>query len=560
MKSEFDPELITAYLDGELTSEADRELVERHLAETSADAQMLDDFREIGTLLRGLPSETTPSGLRDAVRNQIERETLLSQPSEKSRRPLRRSRIVQMVASVSLLMLISTVGTFFYMSKQLSSKSDTSALVMMEASPQSSEIETDRLAHNFATAHKENDLAVKDGNGDVNGNVFAEPTSEKIVALPKSRSMKMSKVVPAAPALKELRAAKPAPPAMVKATEEIPPLPAVLSKKSIKYINKLASSPKLQGILEPGELVRYVTSNSLTQDVSVVELSVVDVEEAFGNIQVLLSNNQIVPASQVQMADSDSDGMKDSVAEDKPTSAGVPSTEKQKEKQDGMIALYVEASQEQVLNSLVQLDGLKNIRQVYVGSVPNLTESSYGVEAVAGNKTGLKKFEINRETASSPLVSADKKSKDQPVAALGAPLMKSKMSRADTAPRWRVLGNLNELDEMSLAGNSASFQTDLRKGLHKEAMTKGKRKKLSSATPAGENKNKKAEHDANGDTSFPFAQSVDSFSYQVPVRLTPGNKQESNSRRIAGKKKKPTKQIPENRLRLLLIISLNEET
>jgi len=582
MKSEFDPELISAYLDGELTSKADRELVEQHLAETSADAQMLDDFRQMGTLLRELPSESTPPGLREAVRNQIERETLLSHPVDKARRPLRGSRIVQMVASVSLLMLISTVGTFYYMSQQMTSKSDTSALVMMEASPQSSDIETDRLvlesakksefgsSLNLATEHKENDLAVMDGNGDENGDEngagVAVVTSESVVAS-KTRSMKRSKAVRAAPALKELRAAKLAPAAMTGFTEEIPPLPAVLSKKSINFINTLATSPKLHGILKPGELVRYVTSNTITQDVNIVELSVVDVEEAFGTVQVLLSNNEIVPASQIQMAHSDGDN--DS-SKDQPTPFEKPSLENKK-KQEGMVALYVEASQEQVLNSLVQLDGLKNIRQLYVGTVPNLTDSSYGVEPVAEDETGLKKFEINQETTSSPLISAGEKSKKQPATALDA-------------PRWRVLTNLNELDKMSLA-KSLFTQTGNRKGYHKEAVVMGKNKKQSSGTHAGEYKNKKGKRDA---TSFSVVQSADSFSYQIPVHLTPGSKNKSNSREIAvnakpfngnspqkektlsenkhgdqlisaGKdKQKPGKQIPKNHLRLLLIISLNE--
>ncbi len=511
MKSEFDPELISAYLDGELTSQSDSELVEQHLAATSADARMLDDFRQMGALLRELPRESAPAGLHEAVRQQIERQTLLSGSQKQPRRFVARSRLFQMVASISLLMLISTVGTFYYMSQRMTPNIGTTDLAMMERSAPDSAMETDHVVaessdagtsalsgsaeSNFA-AEGEKKIAMDAQGGIEDENRLSVAASDRPFGYPNG-SRKMSKAVRAAPALKAMRAAKPAPAAVAARTEEIPPLPAVLSKKSIEYINTLANSPKLQGILEPGELVRYVTSNTITQDVSVVELSVVDVEEAFGTIQVLLSNNEIVPASQIQIAGRDEN---EKSSDKKPADSGKPLTEKQKKREE-LMALYVEASQEQILGSLVQLDGLKDIRQVHVGSVPNLEGTSYDIEPVADNTVGLQRFEIDRQTAPFSTSSIDKnvnKNKSDQLAKTGtAPREKNRNHRSTSVPHWKVLVQ------------NASPEAKIK-------ITRGRKKRLSPAEAKGGDK--KTERSAGGPL---VADSTNSNSYQIAVRLFP---------------------------------------
>ncbi len=588
MKSEFDPELISAYLDGELTSQSDRELVERHLAETSADAQMLDDFREMGSLLRELPSESTPSGLIEAVHSQIERETLLPEPATLPRQPLLGSRLVQMVASASLLMLVATVGTFYYMSKQMTVNDiqRENLIVMGEAAPARSDFQTD----------DEFDIA------EVAESDFSESVVEK------TRGMKLSDSVSAAPDLEHRAAVSRIPAAMAGVSEGIPPLPAVLSKKSIDYINTLATSPKLNGILEPGELVQYISSNSLGKNVSVVELSVVDVEEAFGTIQVLLSSNQIVPISQLRLAgtkgkvpspvkagsrDENSDDRKDAgklIAGQQASTGGPGKAEKQVIEQEGMIALYVEASQEQVLSSLAQLDGLKNIREVYVGNVPNLAGTSYGLEPVDSNGNTLQRFDINRDSMHDVLSSVNKK--DKKAAPDPFPVQAKNRKHNNSIPRWRVLTEPSEGFNRAVAQHSDS---------PKKSHSRAKRKIYNSGKPdvkpqtaavhSTELKRKETGKPASGSSTVA---SINTDSYQVPVRLSPKKlKVDIDRSHALSTKPRPAsplalqvplaekeatktmkqkveaelvpeknevREIPGDRLRLLLIISLKRDS
>ncbi len=595
MKSEFDPELISAYLDGELTSQSDRELVERHLAETSADAQMLDDFREMGSLLRELPSESTPSGLIEAVHNQIERETLLREPATLPRQPLLGSRLVQMVASASLLMLVATVGTFYYMSRQMTingSKGEN-LIVMGEAALAPSDFQTDD-GLSFDTA----EVADSDFNE---------------VIVEKTRGMKLSDSVSAVPGLEHRAAVSPAPAAMAGVSEGIPPLPAVLSKKSIGYINTLATSTKLNGILEPGELVQYISSNSLGKNVSVVELSVVDVEEAFGTIQVLLSSNQIVPISQLRLAgtkgkvpspvkagsrDENSDGKKDAgrkLIAGRQASTEVPGkAEKQVIEQEGMIALYVEASQEQVLSSLAQLDGLKNIREVYVGNVPNLAGTSYGLEPVASNGNTLQRFDINRDSMHDVLSSVNKK--DEKAVPDSFSALKKNRKHNNSIPRWRVLTEPSEGFNRAVAQHSDSPKKS--HGRAKREFYNSGKPDVKPQTAAVHNtdlKKKETGKSATGSsTGFSVVASINTDSYQVPVRLSPkkmkvdpGRSHALNAKpqpapslapQVPLAEKEATKtmkqkveaelvpeknevrEIPSDRLRLLLIISLKRDS
>ncbi len=564
MKPEFDPELISAYLDGELTSQADRERVQQHLAESPADVQMLDDFREMGALLRNLPRESTPPGLLEAVHSQIERETLLSKPQKQQKFSIRRSRFVPMIASASLLMLISTVGTFFYMSNRMSTSSGNAELAMLEDPARefahdSESIEL-KLSDNSKSgisyklgAAKQKSLAfMKDHEGETSPAAVSKGT----VIAKRKMAKEMSRAVRAA-APKELAAAKPAPVSAAGTTEEIPALPALLSKKSIHYLNTLASSPKLQGILEPGELVRYVTSNALTQDVSVVELSVVDVEKTFGTVQVLLSNNQIVPASQIYKVEKNS--KKESVEQSSSTTDDARPVEKQLNGQGGMIALYVEASQEQVLNSLVQLDELQDVRQVHVGSVPQLDASAYGVEPVVENNVGLQRFEIDR-IATDSLVAAAKRNKSGDSSIAGAsPNSTTNTDRQTRIPHWRVLAELKETDKKATsdtlsAGNDAF----------------GEKKRLDKRRKSSETKDAPSAP-ASG---VSVASSAGIDSYQVAVRLLPISGDEKKRRKIAADnknsvaasvtenekvQKEKIHHARDNRLRLLLILSLNQE-
>jgi len=75
MKEPFDQELLSAYLDGELTA-AEQARVERLLAENPKAKQLLDELRALSATLQSLPQEKIGENLAPYVLRQAERELL----------------------------------------------------------------------------------------------------------------------------------------------------------------------------------------------------------------------------------------------------------------------------------------------------------------------------------------------------------------------------------------------------------------------------------------------------------------------------------------------------
>ncbi|MBL4886211.1 MAG: hypothetical protein JKY95_16970 [Planctomycetaceae bacterium] len=442
MKPEFNPELISAFLDGEITSEEDRDLLERQFAESPADAETLNDFRELGNLLRELPAESTPPGLLEAVHNQIERETLLARPAQHPVRGRWSLRPMQLIASVSILMLLVSVGTFYYMQNHLDTLSGGNQLVYSEAHTAADGF---ALNDNIETALEDgNQLAFRSASIDdsvakpesfstnlviIDGKMLENRLAKKTARQTRSYSLS-GKTQPGKTLSSKTLPGKPLPAlAEGEASHGIPPLPSSLSRS----LFTLAASPKLHGVLEPGELVRYVSQSRDNQNISVVELSVVDVEEAFGTIQVLLTSNQIVPASQIRKLEG--------LQEDQQIKLTVD--ELNQIKKEGMIAFYVEASQEQVLSSLVQVNQISNVREVYFGDVPNLKGSAYVVESLA--KNSAQRFDINK--VDSMNASSDSNSNGKGSFSLlenkqGVSFDKKSSAQAGPVPNWSFSNNL----------------------------------------------------------------------------------------------------------------------
>src|SRR5690349_2091436 len=66
-QSDFDDELLSAYLDGELSSD-EQALVEERLRTDPSAAHLLDELRQLSAALKSLPHESLGRDLRDAVR------------------------------------------------------------------------------------------------------------------------------------------------------------------------------------------------------------------------------------------------------------------------------------------------------------------------------------------------------------------------------------------------------------------------------------------------------------------------------------------------------------
>lgn len=594
MKPEFDPELISTYLDGETASREERELVEHHLEESSADAGMLDDFREIGKILRELPAETTPPGLLEAVHNQLEQEALLSRPAKKPASAKWSLRPVPLIASVSLFMLFLSVGTLYFVQNQFTAMNDPEAVIAMNLSPPGAgEVMFDESfalldSSEFSLKSASTDDSVMESESS-SATITMSRTKGKgadKLAIMKTEGLASRSAISEETPLTEMRAAKPSTSAAMTASPHgIPPLPNRLSKQSIKYINTLAASPKLQGILEPGELVHYVASNTLNQNISAIELSVVDVEEAFGTVQVLLTNNHIVSIEQVEgenlEATKNSTTLENAVEKD--SSKKVPGENQYKEKiqnklgkdqkeqlkNEGMIAFYVDAPHEQVLNSLIQLDEIENVHKVYIGNAPNLTGSSYIVESLVEN--GISRFDINKENSI-----AQQETK---------PGQEKETLQTDPVPRWSFSNGLahNRTNHNQSLSGGTSFIDGVAKqgqkirGLKKNPDKEEAENKNAPATAskkiAGETASK-LPREKNAATAF------DSF--QIPVRLLPQSEKNRVGQTLSWKTKhlknpsdskapgnskgsldiakgKETQTVSSNHLRLLLIISLKQE-
>ncbi len=82
-------ELISAYLDGEVSPQ-ERAEVERLLEESPEFRADLDDFARLSDLIRGLPRESAPAELATAIRQQAERQALIGPEPTPPKRSLRR--------------------------------------------------------------------------------------------------------------------------------------------------------------------------------------------------------------------------------------------------------------------------------------------------------------------------------------------------------------------------------------------------------------------------------------------------------------------------------------
>ncbi len=90
MNEKFSDEMISAYLDGEL-SQSERAVVEQHLESSDEARQELDDFRSLSAAIRGVPHPPLPVDFAEQVMRQAERRALLRKPAEPAPAPRTRA-------------------------------------------------------------------------------------------------------------------------------------------------------------------------------------------------------------------------------------------------------------------------------------------------------------------------------------------------------------------------------------------------------------------------------------------------------------------------------------
>lgn len=365
-------ELISAFLDGELTP-AEQDMVRQHLANSLEEERLLADFRTLGTLLRSLPRDVAPAGMLDAVRLQMERESLLTMAVTEPQPPQKIRRHARWLMSSAAVLLVGLVTWLALPKYKMQSPSATDSLIIAEHTFSRRELlemsdRAPRGGDNFQAGESMSRVEegyeyatitmqeTKDGmSGAIR--ITQEPAERRNIS---SEQEKLSE---------QLNTARTDP---TRGLRVIPPVPRFQEASQTDRLQRLAASPKLSGRLQPGELVRYI---SVTDDqVAVVELSVVDVSRSFGEIEVLLAGNQI-PAMYRGRKSGDKATSRQDEKLPEPSDA---ETSKPAE----LMAFYVEASDEQFLDTLEQLESLESIQQVRFGDSPQLSELVYNVVPV----------------------------------------------------------------------------------------------------------------------------------------------------------------------------------
>lgn len=98
--SGHDDELLSAYIDGELSNK-DRSAVKQRLAEDVAAREALEELSDTSALVRSLPRSSAPRTLHDDVLAQLR----ASRPANPAARPSRRRQVIWLASSAATLLL-----------------------------------------------------------------------------------------------------------------------------------------------------------------------------------------------------------------------------------------------------------------------------------------------------------------------------------------------------------------------------------------------------------------------------------------------------------------------
>ncbi|MFN3161019.1 MAG: anti-sigma factor family protein [Rubinisphaera brasiliensis] len=402
MNSEFEPEDLSSLFDEELTpSESERV---RQQVERAPDQQaLLEEFAQIRSLLRELPQESAPAGLAESIRNQIASEKRPSAATIPAHSRLQRWRWV--VSSLTACGL-AVIGMVYYQSTESSSTPATSDMLVAEADTANA-LGIDREA-DFLAGHpqgSERQMATEFHPSTLEsteGKEVPEIASTMMSEAPSPATARMMRSVPgAAQALSDIPEDRESFGATLSAIPAAPPI----SDEVESQIARLAASPKWRNKFRPGELVRYITVEE--DEVAVVELSVVDVAHFYGEMQVLLAGQQIRPLQEsvaVHATNGPAD-MHDANLEKQNANAELDDFNNGGSgEQNGLLAVYVEATGDQVLRSLEMLESRKDLEGINLGTT--LASNREMLSVIAMNESepqpaandGVDGKEVSRES------------------------------------------------------------------------------------------------------------------------------------------------------------------
>ncbi len=423
MNDELNEELISAYLDDELEG-TERDAVKNRLDKNMGDECLFNEFRQLGDLLRDLPHEPAPVGMVEVVRRQLERQTLfLTTQTVKAFSTVARWSNRWLAGGLASVLMLCFGSYYLFQQADFHAEVAMSSHTPVDKTYDVRLADTsgDYLAHSHSRGASYFDV-YDDSVTQFKKEIAKAPEDHFHLKLHSSplaemESHGLESIRENTVAFEEQRQPSPTlaagslvdqPESMAglsSPASDLPPPPPVPAELERSILARLNESLKVDRKLQIGELVRLLREND--GEVALVELSVVDVRLACGQVQMLLVQNDIAESQSkssstgvtgnqpVQRAKTQvleeaeiqqnygfkNDGI---IAENLvPTplsqvAESVAEKKKAADKQE-LIAFYVDAPTESVLNSLNQLESLDQVQKIHVGEAPHLSHDFYSV-------------------------------------------------------------------------------------------------------------------------------------------------------------------------------------
>lgn len=380
-------EKLSSYFDHEVSPEERKEL--ESLLETSAEArQDLHEIGEISRLLQETATELAPPELAPSIRRRIEQETLLAKPSQPVTKPAPsaiRYRIAVSISACSSMVALVLFVLLMNSYKSLNQFNSDRSLGFSHSESSSTKMESPVRTSEFAMRENSRNYDSWD----------FDHKNEKMAALPAPSSSSVN--------IKndDINRWKPAPVRVLPMEESTPLAAPTTGKKHAKFSvrntyskeDTLArdrssvladSAAPVGGIpsdipldtIQIGDVLPYF--RDINDKVAVIEVRVVDVQQALGTMELLLARNNI-PINQQKQSEVERQLQTPKLRQNKPQSQaeGNSSALKSKDDDTQLFAVYVEATDEQLAAALKDFEkDLKRDQFVSLALQPAINTTS----------------------------------------------------------------------------------------------------------------------------------------------------------------------------------------
>lgn len=353
-------DLLSAYFDHEVTPE-ERAAAEQLLETDPTARQELEEIGGLSDLLKTLPREEAPDYLLPAALQRAERDALLPHATAVTAvasRPRRRREWFVVLAgllttSAAVLLMVNALRQAQVPAVATSANWDTDSNLWRVATI--SPPEGARRSNVTAAAEPEHEGLVRSATS--NGAVVVPADAPVVTTSPAAknffndgttRSFQMQPATGPADPSPRYAVPKPAPGAPAvdslgllagRMPSDAPADALRVSKGRDERLNDAAPAPPDMGNgFRLGQVLPYLARND-DGDVTVIEFTVVDIEQAASNFEVLLSRNQVAPQSGLE---------KEKLAERREKPPASPS--------DGLVAYFVQTEPELAGEVLRQLE------------------------------------------------------------------------------------------------------------------------------------------------------------------------------------------------------------